>query len=50
LKNENQSLIDPDHLFNRDRDRGEMFSIRVWLKKTILQQPDQDWPGKTKTD
>jgi hypothetical protein len=33
IKNKNQSLIDPDHIFNRDRDRDEFFSIRVCLKK-----------------
>jgi hypothetical protein len=33
VKNSNQSPIDPDHNFNRDRDRGENFSIKVRLKK-----------------
>jgi len=27
----NQCLIDPDQFFNHDRDRAELFSIRVCL-------------------
>ena len=28
----NQSLIDPDQIFNHDPDHDEKFSIKVWLK------------------
>jgi hypothetical protein len=28
----NQSLVDPDHIFNRDPDRDEFFPIKVCLK------------------
>jgi hypothetical protein len=32
LKINNQTLIDPDHIFNQDRDRDENFLIKVCLK------------------
>jgi len=32
LKFFNQTLIDPDHFFNKDRDRDEFFLIKVCLK------------------
>jgi hypothetical protein len=32
LRFSNQGLIDPDQLFDRDHERGEKFSIKVWLK------------------
>jgi hypothetical protein len=32
LKKINQDPILPDHNFNRDHDRDEKFSIKVWLK------------------
>jgi hypothetical protein len=28
FNNEDRSLIDPDHVFNRDRDRDEYFSFK----------------------
>jgi hypothetical protein len=33
LKNKNQSLIDPDQVFNHDPDRDENFFIKVCQKK-----------------
>jgi len=32
LKIVNQGLIDPQTVFNRDRDRDENFKIKAWLK------------------
>ena len=29
LKNKNQSPVDPDPVFNRDRDRAEIFEINM---------------------
>jgi hypothetical protein len=45
LKFFNQGLIDPDQVFSRDRDRDEIFSIRVRLENFNQGLPEKFQSG-----